>query len=526
MEWITVSVIAGYLVGVTLVGSLLARKSKGSSQWAVAGGGMGMMMIAFGIAGTRIGGVGTYGVAGDVITEGVWNFWYGINTFLALALVGLFFAIPYRRLRLQTVSEIFWKRFGSRRCQVFTSLCVQTEYLIVNILEPFVIGRILSGVTGMPFSVGVFIGSGVLILYTSLGGLWGSAVTNIIHCTVILVGLALVGWIGMDHLGGWDGVTAGVSEALATATPPVNEATWWSWVGLGWGAIFAMFFSATIHTPAASIYVNFSSAAKSEKQIVPAFLLAGVIASVMPFLAGWIGIETLAKYGSEAQLSSYNLITKLASELNPWIGGVALAAVLAAVISSGGPILLASSTMLVQDWLPFARRLSSERKLLAFRITTVLYGLLAAIIAWKGEISSILDLLLLGFAAVVPPAIAVGYLIYWKRTTEAACFWGMVSGYGVGLSWYALLGWAESVGFEAGEGAGFLRETVHTLLVSPPSFLGAEGEGVDPSILTTLIPLIVIPVISLLGSKARDDAETRQTFYDVLAGKKVQVAVE
>ena len=144
MNAITVTVIIGYLVVVTLAGSLFARRSRSSSGWATAGSSMGVVLLAAGIAGTRIGGVGTYGVAGNVMQSGLWNLWYGINTFLALALVGFFFAVPYRRLRLSTVSEIFSVRFGSRRSQVLTSLCVQTEYLIVNILEPFVIGTILA----------------------------------------------------------------------------------------------------------------------------------------------------------------------------------------------------------------------------------------------------------------------------------------------------------------------------------------------------------------------------------------------
>ena len=73
-------------------------------------------MIAVGIAGTRIGGAGTYGVAGNVISGGIWNmWWYGINTFLAMAVVGIFFAKPYRRTRLQTVGEIFTLRFASVR---------------------------------------------------------------------------------------------------------------------------------------------------------------------------------------------------------------------------------------------------------------------------------------------------------------------------------------------------------------------------------------------------------------------------
>jgi Na+/proline symporter len=95
---IAVLTAALYLVSTTLVGILMVRRSRGSDDWSVAGGRMGILLIAVGIAGTRIGGAATYGVAGDVITGGVWNmWWYGISAFLAMALVGLFFAVPYRR---------------------------------------------------------------------------------------------------------------------------------------------------------------------------------------------------------------------------------------------------------------------------------------------------------------------------------------------------------------------------------------------------------------------------------------------
>ena len=295
------------------------------------------------MAGTRIGGVGTYGVAGDVVNQGLWSLWYAVNTLLALAMVGCFFAVPFRRLRVRTVAEVFLRRFGSRRCQVLTSLCVQTEYLIVNVLEPFVIGTILSAVTDLPLGVCVMAGAFLLILYTSLGGIWGSAVTNLIHCTVIILGLLFVALVGTSDLGGFAGVSEAIDGRL-TGTE-VDPTVWWSFVGAGWGAVLAMFFSATVHTPAASVYVNFSAAAHKESSLVPAFLVGGLVAAVMPVLAGWIGALTLARYGLNSGLRNYQMITQLAMDTGPWLAGIALAAILAAVISSGGPILLSSATM-------------------------------------------------------------------------------------------------------------------------------------------------------------------------------------
>ena len=511
MDVVAITVIVVYLVAATTAGSLMARRATSSTGWAVAGGGMSTMLIAVGIAGTRIGGAGTYGVAGNVISGGVWNlWWYGINTFLALALVGLFFGVFFRRLRLHTVGELFTIRFGNRRCQWLTSLCVQTEYVIVNLIEAYVIGVILSTLTPLSMFGGVIVAAVIFSTYVSLGGLWGTAVTNLIHCTVVLVGLATVGVMGIGQLGGWSAVTATIGEHLADASR--SEATWWGFVGAGWLPVFGMFFAAAVHTPAASVYTNYSTAAKTERHIAPAFLLAGLIAATMAMLAGLIGILTTARYGLDAGLSGYRNLTTLAAEISPVVGGVALAAVLAAVISSGGPILLSSATMFVRDWLPFTRSYPSNQQLKAYRITTTIYAFVAAIAAWlvaTYTTISILDLLLFGFAMVVPPALSLAYLVYWPRTTEQGAYWGMAVGYVSGLAWFALIKIALATGFAAPEGAGLVwRVLVYGLTVG--------GEGIDPSYLTFFIPLFVVPIVSLLTRQGA----VREDFYEMLSGRK------
>ena len=509
---VTVIVIVAYLGLITLVGSLLARKTSGSRDWAVAGGGMSTIMIAVGVAGTRIGGAGTYGVAGNVMTGGVWNmWWYGITTFLAMAMVGFFFAVPYRRLRLQTVGEAFTMRFKTRRNQVLTSLCVQTEYFIVNIVEAYVIAVILRGLFGLDMVFGVWIAAFILITYIAFGGLWGAAVTNLVHCIVIVVGLLAVGLMGINDAGGWASVTEQVNTQLAGADR--DSGAWWAIAGAGWGAVLGMFFSVSVHTPAASIYTNYSTAARAEKDLLPGFLLAGAIAALMPVLAGLIGILTIAKYGVSPGTAGYTNLTKLAMDINPVVGGLALAAVLAAVISSGGPILLSSATMFVRDWLPFTRSYSSEKKLLAYRITTLGYGLIAALFAWIVSLQpnvSVLDMILFGFAMVVPPAVAIGDILYWKRTTDAGAFWGMMTGYAGGLIWFALIKWALAVEFAAPEGSSALQRLFYYCFTH-------NGEGIDPSYPTMFIPFIVVPLVSLFTEETQ---EGRGDFYAIVPGEK------
>ncbi|MCY4269463.1 MAG: sodium:solute symporter family protein [Gammaproteobacteria bacterium] len=498
---ITASVIIAYLVFFAAAGLWLSRSNASSADWDIGGGTLGIAMLAAGIAGTRIGGAGTYGVAGDVISEGLGHLWYGVNSFAALFLVGLFFAIPYRRLKLVSVGQAFDYRFGSYRCQWLTSLCVQAEYLIVNIIEPYIIGSIVSGVTGIPFGLGVLIGAVVIISFTVFGGLRGTAITNIVHCSVIIFGLLLVGLVVMGNMGGWDSVLERANGMLAGASR--DEVRWWSFTGIGWATIIALFISATIHTPAASVYANYASSAARQEYLIPGFFLAGIIAAAMPLVAGFIGILTMATYGAEAGLGSYLNIAQLAMDAGPILGGIALAAVLAAVISSGAPILLASATMFVNDWVPGAKNFSSEKKLMAYKIVTVVYGSLAAVIAWLGNITSVLQLLLLGFAMVVPPAVAIGYVLYWKRTTEAAVFWGIAAGFTGGLAM-----WLFNTLFDDIENAtaGGFAQWWHELI----AYL---GEWSDPSFLTLLLPLLIIPIVSLLFPNPKSDQEASQAFY-------------
>jgi SSS family solute:Na+ symporter len=493
LDYIAVAVIVTYLIGVTVVGALMARRSRGSSDWAVASGGMSGVLVAFGLAGARIGGAGTYGVAGDVVSGGVWNmWWYGISSFAALVLVGVGFAAYYRRLQLQTVGELFLIRFGSKRCQWLTSLCVQTEYAIIIVIEAYVIGVIISSLTPLSMLHGTLIAALVLATYVSLGGLWGTSVTNVIHCTVILGSLLAVGVMGLHELGGWESVTQQVSTQLARS--PEAESQWWGFAGGGWVAILAMFFSASVHSPAASIYANYSTATRTERSLVPAFIAGGAIAALMPVLAGLVGILTVARFGPDTGLAGYRNLTAFAAEISPVMGGITLAAVLAAVISSGGPILLSSATMFVRDWVPAARDYSSERRLRAYRAVTVVFALVSALIAWWIAMStrvSILDLLLFAFAMVLPAAIVVAFVLYWRRTTEQGAYWGMLAGYVAGVVWFVVAKWALWVGLEAPEGATGLVRLLVTLLTG-------QGEGLDPAYVTTVVPLVTVPIVSLL----------------------------
>ena len=497
-------VVTIYLSLFIALGFYLNKKNASGSDWAIGGGTLTLFMLVAGIAGTRIGGVGTYGVTGDVIADGIGHFWFGANLFSALLLVGLFYAIPYRRLKVISVGQVFERRFGSYRCQWLTSLCIQTEYLIINIIEPYVIGLIINGLTGIPLVIGIIIGGLLIIGFTVTGGMKGIAATNIIHCFVIFFGLLFVGLVAMQNMGGWNEVINQVTIKLAESGK--DDVTWWSFTGIGIATLIALFISATVHTPSVSIYANMANSVEKESYLIKGFIMAGIFCCLVAWIAGFIGILTMAAYGSDGGLSGYRNITQLAVDTGPVLGGIALAAVVAAVISTGAPVLLASATMFVNDWLPSVKKLNGKKQLRAYKTIAVVYGLIGVFIACLGYIGSILKLLLLAYAFVVPPAVAVTFVIYWRRTSECAVFWGIALGFSSGMIMWLLNTLFD--GIENATAGGFAQWWYELIF-----FLKAWS---DPSFLTLLVPIIVIPLVSLLYPNKAFDYKQCIVFYKKL----------
>ena len=225
MDYAAITVIVVYLVAVTAIGSVLALLARTELQLvdAVAGGGMssGHDRLWDRRHSDRwrrdVWRGGHYVVSGERVEHVVAT---AINSVLWLARVGrACFSkcatsqptqASQRSGELFTISQVL----APVACQWITSLCVQTEYAIVNLIEAYVIGVVLSTLTPLSMLEGTMVAAVIFATYVSLGGLWGTAVTNAIHCSVILAGLLAVGLMGIGQLGGWDAVTAQDEAAI------------------------------------------------------------------------------------------------------------------------------------------------------------------------------------------------------------------------------------------------------------------------------------------------------------------------
>jgi sodium/proline symporter len=165
---------------------------------------------------------------------------------------------------------------------------------------------------------------------------------------------------------------------------------------------------------------------------------------------------------------------------NPWIAGVLMAAVLAAIMSTLSCQLLVCSSALTEDFYkPFLRPRASQRELVwVGRITLLMVSVVAILLAWNPE-NRVLDMVSYawaGFGAAFGPVVVLSLL--WPRMTRNGALAGMVVGAVVVLVWkqYAWLGLYEMV-------PGVAAATLAIVVVSrlgapPPASVAARFEAV------------------------------------------------
>ncbi len=166
-------------------------------------------------------------------------------------------------------------------------------------------------------------------------------------------------------------------------------------------------------------------------------------AYITAFIVAPFGILT-ALLGMAAKVKFPDLangklaLPTLLMNMNPLAGGIVLASILAAVLSTVSPIILASGTMITKDI--YQRRLrpnaSDKNVLFVSRLTTAISGVLCMVIAIAMYDSSrILDIVY--FAYTIRGSLFVVLLlgIYWKKTSEKGAIYGMLITASVGLLW-------------------------------------------------------------------------------------------
>ena len=329
-----------YSALLALVGLWVGRRVRGASDFFVAGRRLGPVLLSSTLLAANLGAGSTVGAAGLGYRDGISAWWWvgsaGIGSLVLAFWIGPRIRRHAARHDLRTVGDFLEHRYGH---QVRAVIAVLLWFGTLTILagQLIAIGFVLNVVAGIPPAIGCFIGGIVMTIYFTAGGLVSAAWVNLVQLVVLLVGIMIALPLALDMAGGWNSVVA---------TAQVSGDYWNFWRGgeSGW-LYLAMLGPAFIISPGLLQKIYGARDDRAVRLGVGANAVALLLFAAVPPLLGVIARSQFLDL-ADHQLA---LPALLRYGMPPLVGGLGLAALFSAELSSADAILFMLTTSLSQD---------------------------------------------------------------------------------------------------------------------------------------------------------------------------------
>lgn len=341
-------IILGYFVLVVGMG-LLTRKvaSKSASDYLVAGRNLGTMVCAVVVAAEWLGGMSTIGVSERAFnTLSLQPIFYNISTAIGMVVIGFTVAAHYRRKDVHTVSEMIETLFGSQARSI-SAVAFLIAYITLAYVQLQTCASVMAPLFGVSWNWAVVISAGLIMIYTYLGGMHALAITGILYLVTMFLGLGIAFIIGLGKVGGF----SGLSDTLISLGAPHNLYNPFS---AGTNAAVALLVGGLLGGMAAQASIQPVFAAKDVKTARKASMLAGLIVAPFGVMTAFLGLYArtglFIPEGVEVTAkTALPTLLQTPAFIHPVLGGLALAGVLAAILSTVGPVNFAVVTIAAKD---------------------------------------------------------------------------------------------------------------------------------------------------------------------------------
>lgn len=367
-----------YKVVLLGVGFWASRRTKDDADFYLAGRGLGPWVASLSSAASSSSAWTLLGVSGAAYAQGFSAIWLLPACMGGFLLNWLVVARPLRREAERTgavtLTEYFAEGAGpqqARRIVVSASIVILLCLLVYVASQFQAAGKTFAETLDMDFRNAVLIGGTVILVYTMSGGFWAASITDTIQGLVMAAASVAVPAVALWEVGGLTGMWDGLAVAGEGYVDP--------WKGLnGW--MLASFLVGTLGIglgyPGQPHVVNRFMAIRSDRDITIGTWISigwGLVIYVGMLLAGWCGRAMVGSLGDGEKI-----LLRLTTDLfSPVTGGIILAAVLSAIMSTADSQLLVCGSTVSYD-LPAKR---GGRRVLLDRLTIFGLGTLAMVAA-------------------------------------------------------------------------------------------------------------------------------------------------
>ena len=439
-----------YIVGMLSIGYYYYRKNENISDYFLGGRNLNPYVTALSAQASDMSGWLLMGLPGAVYAGGFNAMWIGIGLAIGTYLNWQFTATRLRRytevVDAITITDYFEKRFkdDTRILRIITAMVILTFFTIYVSSGLVAGGKLFENVLGINYQVAIYLAVIIVGIYTLLGGFMAVSWTDFLQGSLMVLALIIAPVVVIFGLGGfqelWNqigSINPDLLNAAQLVDYNVDKGIFWESVPqkmsfvslislLGWGlGYFGM----------PHILVRFMGI-KSAKEL-PKSQLVGVSWVVISlFGAVFVGISGIVAVKGDITDPELVFIQMLREIFNPWVTGVFLAAILAAIMSTIDSQLLVSSSALAEDiYKALIRPEADDSELLwVSRGAVFLIILISLGLALSG--GSILDIVAYawaGLGSAFGPVIL--FSLYWRKTSKLGAIAGIITGGAIVIIW-------------------------------------------------------------------------------------------
>ncbi|HEB7548772.1 TPA: sodium/proline symporter PutP, partial [Campylobacter coli] len=420
------------------IGFYFYRQNKNTEDYFLGGRSLGPVVSALSAGASDMSGWLLMGLPGALYASGLIESYIAIGLSIGALLNWSFVA---KRLRIYTsviansitIPDYFETRFDDDK-HILRIVCA----IVILIFFTFYVSsglvggaKLFEATFGIRYEYALTTGTLIIVAYTFLGGYKAVCWTDMLQGLLMMGALIVVPAVMLYHLGGF-GEAMTVIEEIKPNALSMGE-------GIGALSIVSALAWGLGYFGQPHILVRFMSI-RSTKDI-PTATFVGISWMVISLIGacfiGLLGIAYVHKF--ELTLQDPEKIFIVMSQLlfNPWIAGILLSAILAAIMSTASSQLLVSSSTIAEDFYKriFNKEASNKTVMNLGRIGVLLVALVAFVISTDKE-SSVLSIVAYawaGFGASFGSVML--FSLFWSRMTRIGAILGMITGAAVVVLW-------------------------------------------------------------------------------------------
>lgn len=424
-----------YLLIIAGVSVWSIRKTKSSpSDYFLANRNLGWWVIGASILASNVGSEHIVGLAGTAASSGLVMGHYELHSYIVLIL-GWVFVPFYMRSMVYTMPEFLERRFNARARRLLSIIQLLSYVIAKASVTIFAGALVFNSFLGVDFWTGAIILVIVTGVYTILGGLHTVMYTEAIQAIILLLGSAVLLFMGLDKVGGWNAMIHSVPKESLNMFRPLSDPDF-PWLGI------------LLASPIVGIWywctdqhiVQRCLAGKNEREARRGTIFAAYL-KLLPFfiflVPGLIAVA-MVNQGTLTLTDNNAAFPTLVKEVMPMgLRGLLAGGLLAALMSSLASVYNACSTLFTMDIYQKMKPQASGKELVRVgRIATAVVVILG--MAWiplMGRISGTLYQYLQSVQSYLAPPITAVFLlgVFFKRLNAKGAYTAMVVGFIIGV---------------------------------------------------------------------------------------------